>query len=425
MATIQWGPRYHARAAVCLAAALLCAASPAHGQAGQSLSGRVVDALTDEPVPGAVIAVETTNGQAVTSDAPGTSTVSGEDGTFMLTGVPEGMLTVRVEHSAYGIHRQDLRVEGEGAGEVEIRLSAVAVQLEPVLVSARAGSGGGSARNVIRRPTIERALSTGSDLADLLRRNVAGLNVRQGAGANGLTCIEFRGARRGPNSCFPPALLLDGVPLSDPLALFSTLDISDLQEIRVVSPAEAGTRYGTIAGWGVVLLTSRSAASLAGRLPVVYRSAPDLRFAWSEVDEGAGYPWPKVYGAAFAGNAVGLAVSGVLLSQCMDLDTRRLYRGDEYCGALPLLGAGIATMVLPPLLASLSARQAGATELSRGVLGRSMMLSLPAIVPTLALATTDAGSSGLSGLEITGLVLAIVAAPALNTLADRRFRTRR
>jgi hypothetical protein len=143
------------------------------------------------------------------------------------------------------------------------------------------------------------------------------------------------------------------------------------------------------------------------------------------VDEGGPYPWPKVYGAAFVGNAVGLGVSAALLSQCVDLDTRRLYRGDEYCGALPMLGAGIATMVLPPLLASWSARQAGATDFSRGVLGRSIMLSLPAMVPTLTLATIDAGSSGLSGLEVGGLVLAIVGSPALNALADRRFRQRR
>jgi hypothetical protein len=424
MVTIQLGQRYPVTAAL-LAAALLGMISPAHGQVSQSLNGRVVDALTDEPVPGAAVAIEVMNGQAVTSDDAGLATVSGEDGTFVLTPIPEGVFTVRVQHVAYGVHRQDLRVEGAGTGQLVIRLSVIAVQLEPVLVSARVDDGRGAARNVIRRPAIERALSNGSDLTDLLRRNIAGINVRQGAGASGLTCVEFRGARRGPTSCNPPALLLDGIPLSDPLTLFSTLDISDLLEIRVVSPAEAGTRYGTLAGWGVVLLTSRRAA-LAAPLPVVRRSTPgDLRFAWNEVDEGGPYPWPKVYGAAFVGNAVGLGVSAALLSQCVDLDTRRLYRGDEYCGALPMLGAGIATMVLPPLLASWSARQAGATDFSRGVLGRSIMLSLPAMVPTLTLATIDAGSSGLSGLEVGGLVLAIVGSPALNALADRRFRQRR
>lgn len=425
MGTIQLGPRYHVKAAAWVAAALLSMISPAHGQVSQSINGRVVDALTDEPVPGALIAIEVMNGQAVTSDAGGVTSVSGEDGTFVLTPIPEGVFTVRVQHVAYGVHRQVLRVEGAGTGQLVIRLSVVAVQLEPLLVNGSAADDRGADRNVIRRPAIERALSNGSDLADLLRRNIAGINVRRGAGASGLTCVEFRGARRGPSSCYPPVLLLDDVPLSDPLALFSTLDISDLQEIRVVSPAEAGTRYGTLAGWGVVLLTSRRAL-LAAPMPVVRRSTPtDLRFAWSEVDEGGPYPWPKVYAAAFAGNAIGLAVSGALLSRCVDLETRRLYRGDEYCGAPLMLGAGVATMVLPPLLASWSARQAGATDFSKGVLGRSIMLSLPAMVPTLTLATLDAGSSGLSGLEIGGLVLAIVGAPVLNALADRRFRQRR
>jgi hypothetical protein len=429
MAKIRLEPRCLVSIAACLAVTLLTVASPLQGQTRQALTGRVVDALTDAPVAGAVVAIEMTNGRRPTSDESGLAAVSGEDGTFELTSVPEGVLSMRVEHIAYGVHRQDLRVEGAGAGHVEVRLSVVAVRLQPLLVgvdaSARPESGAGSERNVVRRPAIERALSSGSDLTDLLVRNVAGIDVRRGASASGLTCIEFRGARRDPNSCQPPALLLDGVPFLDPLALFSTLDISDLQEIRVVSPAEAGTRYGTIAGWGVVLLTSRRAADLAAAVPVVYRSAPDLRFVWNEVDEGGGYPWLKVYSASFAGNAVGLVVSGALLSQCMDLGTRRLYRAEDSCGALPMLGAGIVTMVLPPLLGGLSGRQAGATDFSRGVLGRSMMVSLPAMVPALALATTDAGSSGLTGLEITGLVLAIVAAPALSTLADRRFRERR
>ena len=428
MVPIQLGRRFHVSAAVCLAAALLGGPTRLHGQVSQSLTGRVVDALTDEPVRGALVAVELTNDQPVTSGDPERATVSGEGGTFVLTSIPEGVLTVRVEHLAYGIHRQDLRVEGAGTGQVEIRLSIVAIQLEPLLVgvdpSARVGYGPGSARNVVRRPAIEQALSTGSDLTDLLRINIAGINVRRGADASSLTCVEFRGARRAPNSCQPPALLLDGIPLSDPLLLFATLDISDLQEIRVVPPAEAGTRYGTIAGWGVVLLTSRRATVLAPQ-PVVYRSTPDLRFEWNQVDEGAAYPWLRVYGAAFAGNALGLVAAGALLSQCMDLDTRRFYRGDESCGALPMLGAGVATLVLPPLLASFTARLAGATDFSQGVLGRSIFLSLPVMVPTLALATTNAGSSGLTELEFAGLVLAIVAAPALNTLADRLFRERR
>ena len=422
------GTSVNARTVAYLAAALCGVAVPGSGQESQSLTGRVVDALTAEPVAGAVVAVETANGQAVAQQ--GSAAISGVDGTFVLRSIPEGVLSVRVEHVAYGVHRQDLRVEGAGTGGVEIRLSVVAIQLEPLLVSgdpAAAGDGAGSARNVIGRPAIEEALLSGADLTDLLRRNIAGITVSGGVtDASGLTCIEFRGARRGPSLCRPPAVLLDGVPLADPLAVLSTFDVSDLQEIRVVTPAEAGTRYGTIAGWGVVLLTSRRAASLTARLPVVQRSMPpELRFEWNEANEGSAYPWLKVYGAAFAGNAVGLAGSAVLLSQCIDLDTRRILRGDEYCGVLPMLGAGLTTMVLPPLVASLSARRAGTTDFSRGVLGRSIMLSLPAMVPTLALATTDAGSSDLTGLEITGLVLAIVAAPALNTLADRHFRARR
>jgi hypothetical protein len=211
--------------------------------------------------------------------------------------------------------------------------------------------------------------------------------------------------------------------MSDPSSLFATYNIEDLAEIRFLSPAQAGSRYGLLSGWGAILLTSRRVAAAAVSLPVVQRAgASPLRFPWSDAVEGDTYPWAKVYSAAFVGNALGLAASAVLLSRCMDLGTRRFYRGEEYCGAGPMLGAGLLTAVLPPLTGSLVARIAGSTDQSRGSLGRSLAYSAPVFVPGLALMSLNAGERGLGAPEMAGLAMVIVVAPLLNTLADRAFR---
>jgi hypothetical protein len=398
----------------------LLVAAAAEAQVTETLTGRVVDAFTGEPIAGAVVALELTNGMPATAGSA--RTFSDPTGAFELWPVPEGEVRLRVEHGTYGTHSRDLRVEGQGTGAVEVRISRLAIELEPVVVEVAGGAGEPvRSPDVIGRAAIEQAMAVGADLSDLLRRNIAGIVVRRPAGTGGQTCIEFRGARREPDQCNPPVLLLDGVTMSDPSSLYATYNIEDLAEIQFLSPAQAGTRYGLLSGWGAILLTSRRAA--AASLPLVRRTGPSaLHFAWSEAAEGDTYPWAKVYSAAFVGNALGLAAGAALLSQCMDLGTRRFYRGDEYCGGGAMLGAALLTALLPPLTAGLAARIVGSTEQSRGSLQRSIAYSAPILVPGLALMSLNAGERGLGAPEVAGLAMVVVVAPLLNTLADRAFR---
>lgn len=419
--------RYPIRQGVAATGLLLLLAASVQGQATESLTGRVVDIFTRVPVQGARVTVEEANGVRVEEDASGLRAVSGPEGRFVVFPVPEGRIRIRVEHPDYGVHRQDLRVEGTGTGAIDIHLSPFGIELAPMADGSpeEARTESSSSRNVITRDVIDQALAVGADLSDLLRRNIAGITVRRPAGAGGLTCIEFRGARRDPNQCHPPALLRDGIPLSDPNSLFSTLNISDVEEIRVIPPSQAGARYGMMAGWGVVLLTTQKAAGAAADALAVVRRTVLIQSEWSEVAEGEAYPWLKVYSAAFLGNALGLAAGAALLNKCMNLSTRSFRRGDEYCGGAVLLGAGLTMALLPPLAASLSARFAGSTERSRGSLRRSIAYSMPVFVPGMALTSVDTGSGGLSALDLTGLALVIVVAPILNTVADRMFRQAR
>ncbi|MFW6200096.1 MAG: hypothetical protein ACOC8K_05950, partial [Gemmatimonadota bacterium] len=237
--------------------------------------------------------------------------------------------------------------------------------------------------------------------------------------------IEFRGARRGDSRCRPPQVMIDGTTSPDPLSILGYHSLDGLEQIQVIPPAEAGVRFGPNAGWGVILLRTRQPASPTRPLiPLVERSPREsLLVDWSV--EPDPYPWARVYSSAFLGNAVGLAAGGAVLSNCMDLGTLRFYRGDDYCGAPALLASGLALTLLPALGGGVGARLAGATPRSKGRLGRSILYSIPVFVPGFAIAGLGAGDSGTGGVEIAGMALMILGAPALNTFSDYLFRSLR
>jgi hypothetical protein len=396
--------------------------------APDELVGTVLDASTGAPVENALVRLETRAGPGPTARSPEErSTLTGPDGRFRLEGVPAGLVLLHVEHLAYGQHDQFIEVDGAGTGLVEIHVSPAAISLEPVLVQAEAaGALGGrsspSSRNVIPRAVIATAASSGVNLGDFLSREVAGMYVRRDAQLGGTVCLEFRGARRGPGPCMPPHVYLDGAAVPNPQDFFGSFSLDRLERIQVVSASEAGTRFGPNSGWGVLLLeTRRTGLEVAPGIPVVRRSVESLRAAdWSI--ESAPYPWARVYATAFAGNALGLAAASAVMSQCMDLSTRRFYRGPDACGAGLLLASGVVMSVLPAMGGALGARLSGTTSRSQGRLGRSVLYSLPVFVPGFAMASINSGRGGLRGAEILGLVMVALGAPVLNTLADYTLR---
>lgn len=411
--------------------------APAAGE----LSGRVIDSNTAEPVSAATVVLEfertespptavTDVGAGGGDDSAATEgrdrveTVTAEDGGFRLAPVPSGSHVLRVDHLTYGEHEQRLQVEGEGFGTVEIRISPSAIELEPLVVTGGASGSPGvpSSRNTIDREAIAAAASNGLTLSELLRREIPGIYVERNTEIGSLPCIEFRGARRGDSLCRPPQLILDGTSVPDPRSLMGSLSLDGVQEIRVVPPAEAGARFGSFAGWGVIVVETGRRSRLSDfRVPVVERRPLERAYLdWSV--EAEPYPWARVYSAAFLGNAAGLLAGSTVLSQCMDLGTQRFYRGDEYCGAGLLLASGLAMATLPALGGSLGGRLAGSTPRSRGDLSRSILHSLPVFVPGFAIVGLNSGSSGLQGTDILGLALMVFGAPALNTLSDHSFR---
>lgn len=112
-------------------ALLLCLFHAAPLQA-QTISGRVVDDASDQPLAGAAVALLNAQ-RAVVS-----STISSDSGFFQLRAAAAGRYTVRVQQVGYADHEgQALELAAGEYLEVEVRLSRQVVNLDPVVVVAR------------------------------------------------------------------------------------------------------------------------------------------------------------------------------------------------------------------------------------------------------------------------------------------------
>ena len=114
-----------------LAAGLLplLGAPAARAQTGQTLTGRVLDAATRQPVPGAVVLLPDL--QQSTATAP--------DGTFALPGLPGGRFLLEVRSLGYRTASQEVR-PAAGSAPLEIGLSTAATELGQVVVTGVSGA---------------------------------------------------------------------------------------------------------------------------------------------------------------------------------------------------------------------------------------------------------------------------------------------
>lgn len=166
-------------------------------------------------------------------------------------------LELRVER-AYRIvargqgHRERvLDVSPSRAQTLRIVLAVDPYELPPIMATAEGGGASSSARSV-HQIRFARESLTYATVAEWLI-DVPGVSVRSGPG--GRQVLSVRGSR--PEDVL---VLLDGVPLNDPLtgrADLSALPTSTLESGTLVSGA-ATQRFGPGASAGVLLLTSRA-----------------------------------------------------------------------------------------------------------------------------------------------------------------------
>ncbi|RPD37894.1 SusC/RagA family TonB-linked outer membrane protein [Chitinophaga barathri] len=217
------------------------------------LSGRVVDAVSREALPGAIVQIKgTTHG--VSTD---------EQGKFGFVTGQKFPYTLIV--SFLGYKKQEVIAE---TGQVEIRLEPVQNQLNDVVVvgygtqkkSDLTGSISSVSGNLLKQPV--------SSLDQALKGSVPGIQVTQTSGQpGGGVSIRIRGGSsiQGGNE---PLYVIDGFPVYNnpvsagilsgtPVNPLANINPSDIESIDVLKDASATAIYGSRGANGVVIITTK------------------------------------------------------------------------------------------------------------------------------------------------------------------------
>jgi hypothetical protein len=397
---------------------LAASANPLDAQIPASVLGRIFDAQSGRGLADA----------AVVAEGTGFGTISNEVGLFALERLPPGSHVLRIQHIAYGEVRDTIRLSPGEDLTLRINLSTQAIGIEGVIVESastrqRAARARGTSSNVVTRDEIEPMIGTGQRLDQVLARNVSGINVRNPQTRAGTAvCVEFRAPRslQGTEGCRHPTVFLDGVRVSDPMPLWTTFPIEQIERMEVVSSAEAGARYGTDSSYGVLLIETRSGRSAMGVENVTSRGRPTYDWAL----ENEPYPWAKVFASSFVGNAAGLAAGALIGQSCIEFEeglANSHYFLESSCDRLATAAVTTAMFGLPITGATFAANRAGRTELSQGKWLPTAVAAALALVPGYILVVAKDDES-FSGGRVIGWGALTIGVPAFTTIADRLFR---
>lgn len=242
--------------------------------------GTLVDGATGEPVEGAV-ATLTPGGPAVVSNGAGR---------LLLPSVAPGVHTLELTHIAYGTTSMVVEVVAGRTVTFEARLAPQAIELEDIRVVARGAREldaqmRGTPARVLTRQDIEALPAPPRNIGDLLR-NMPGLEV-YGGQIGGTVCImgtqRIRSrpvqmpdgtSKRKSGGCEPPLVMIDGALVGERLSgnagdyfagrnwdtigeLLASFPVDDIERVEYLKPTEAGIRFGTLAGQGVLIIETR------------------------------------------------------------------------------------------------------------------------------------------------------------------------
>ncbi len=263
---------------VLLMASMVCMTLVASAQ-NRTATGVVNDNIG--PVIGAGVVVAGTNNGAITD----------VDGSFTLSNVPVGSTLVV---SCIGYETVELVFNGQ---PVKVTLREDSELLDEVVVTAlgitREKKSLGYAVQDVKAEELTRG--GGVTLTDALMGKVAGLSINNSAtGAGGSTRVVLRGnSSLSENNA--PLYVVDGVPYdnggmpgADQAGLWGSVDHQggafdinpeDIESVSVLKGATAAALYGSRAGNGVILITTKKGGRGQQKLGITYTG----KFTWSPV----------------------------------------------------------------------------------------------------------------------------------------------
>src|SRR5688572_1906970 len=190
--------------------------APLHAQAIGTITGRVTDGRTGQPISGAQVYVDERAG-----------TVADREGRYRLVNVPVGTQTVNVRMIGYGTANAPVTVIAGQTATLDLTLAVRPVDMEAIVVT---GQGGEISRkriatniDVISREMIE--VSPVTRLDELLQTKLPGAQIRMTSGQAGTTSLIRTRGINSVNTNSTPVIYVDGVRV-DNLNTIATLGLS-------------------------------------------------------------------------------------------------------------------------------------------------------------------------------------------------------
>ena len=248
-----------------LLALLAMPATLAAQQVRGTITGRVVDQASQQPLPEVQVTVTGTTLGARTN----------AEGRYTLSNVPVGAAEIRVNRIGYAARTQRVTVTAGAPMTLDFALAASAVALDEIVVTGTAGAVERRAQSAVvatvdAAEIVDRGAIT--SVQDVLAARIPGVSVGQTSGSSGSSQrIRIRGASSISLSN-EPLVFIDGVRANSAneglvftggqtnSRLFD-LNPDEIESIEVVKGPAAATLYGADASAGVIqIITKRGRA---------------------------------------------------------------------------------------------------------------------------------------------------------------------
>lgn len=294
----------------------------AQAQTG-TISGRVVDSTSQQPLSSVTVRV----------DGTPLGTQTREDGTFTIAGVPAGARTVRVNRIGFAAQDRPVTVAAGGTANLVFQLRVLATQLTEIVA---VGYG------TQRREAVTAAVSTVNadeakvgvqpNVNNLLQGRAAGVQITQNSGDPGAgSQIRVRGgASISANS--EPLYVIDGVPILNDQSTVSslspgaqvtdrgtggavgrsplnTINPNDIADLTVLKDAAATAIYGSRGANGVILINTKR--GVAGTSTVDYDGFYGIATQARKYDLLSASEYRTFYQSQIAAGAAGFTTAGL------------------------------------------------------------------------------------------------------------------
>ena len=229
-----------------------------------TITGRVVDAVTQQPVADVSVFVEGSRRGAV----------SGPDGTFTIGGVPSGSQTVRARRIGFSAPVQIVAVPNNGSVAVVFALDRQAAVLQEVVTT-----GYGTQRRLAITGSVatvdadQARVAVPTNATQLFEGRATGVQVTQNSGEPGAGAhILIRGGT-SISASNEPLYVIDGVAVSNdqtepggfniggdpplPRNPLNMINPADIQSVTILKDAAATAIYGARAANGVILIETK------------------------------------------------------------------------------------------------------------------------------------------------------------------------